>query len=243
MTDIKALVAANERRWEAMHLNAHRIAAFDATAKRLSDLRPRLLPISLKTGVPWWVIAVILEREGAGRTDRYLGNGQPLDRVTTEEPVGRGPFYGADAFDRGCLDALIDCPPHTAGWHDWSPGGTLTALEEYNGLGYAERGKPSPYVWSGTDQYERGKYVADHVYDPRAIDEQEGCAAIISRMMAADPSIRFTNALGGPTTGAPAKPPPPITPAHKKAAPPPDFWEFVVTAIVDIIKGILGWRA
>lgn len=29
----------------------------------------------------------------------------------------------------------------------------LAKLEQYNGLGYAARGRPSPYIWSGTDQY------------------------------------------------------------------------------------------
>jgi len=33
---------------------------------------------------------------------------------------------------------------------------------------------PSPYVWSGTDQYNRGKYIADGHYDPHAIDKQLG---------------------------------------------------------------------
>jgi hypothetical protein len=36
------------------------------------------------------------------------------------------------------------------------PGGALTLLEQYNGLGYANRGLPSPYIWSGTDRYLKG---------------------------------------------------------------------------------------
>lgn len=248
MTDVAALIKANENRWQAMHLDAHRIASFDATAKRLAELKPRLVPVALKTGVPWWVIAVILEREAAGRTDRYLGNGQRLDRVTTEVPKGRGPFYGADAFERGCYDALIDCAPHTAAWRDWSPGGTLTALEMYNGLGYAARGKPSPYVFSGTDQYRSGKYVEDGPkgYRPDVVDRQEGCAPIIARMMAADPSIRFKNSLGGPTTGSPSVPPAPPAPADPrgpaKATPPPDFWTFVISGILVLFKALAGKR-
>jgi lysozyme family protein len=238
MTDVKALVAANAARWSAMHLDAHRIASFDATAKRLAELKPRLLPISVKTGVEWWVIAVILEREASGRTDRYLGNGQRLGAVTTEVPAGRGPFFGADAFERGCLDALIDCAPHTGAWHDWSSGGTLTALEEYNGLGYAARGKPSPYVWSGTDQYTRGKYVADHVYDPNAVDQQEGCAAIIARMMVIDPSI----GMGTPPNLKPVPPTPAADKGPAKAAPPPPFWEFVLTLLSSIWSHYFGGR-
>jgi lysozyme family protein len=62
-------------------------------------------------------------------------------------------------------------------------------LEEYNGLGYAAHGVPSAYVWSGTDQYVSGKFVADHVYRAGVIDVQEGCAPLLATMMAIDPSI------------------------------------------------------
>jgi len=48
------------------------------------------------------------------------------------------------------MDALKVCPPHAADWHDWSIGGALTLLEQYNGLGYYHMDRPSPYVWSGT---------------------------------------------------------------------------------------------
>lgn len=73
--------------------------------------------------------------------------------------MGRGPFFGADAFYRAALDALIDCAPHAAKWTDWTAGGALTLLEEYNGLAYAARGVPSAYVWSGSDQYNSGNLL------------------------------------------------------------------------------------
>jgi lysozyme family protein len=64
-------------------------------------------------------------------------------------------------------------------------------LEQYNGLGYAAHGVPSPYVWSGTDQYHSGKYVRDGVYDPHVVDAQLGCAGLLLAMIAIDPSIKF----------------------------------------------------
>jgi hypothetical protein len=75
----------------------------------------------------------------------------------------------------------------------------MTMFEMYNGLGYAAMGRPSAYVWSGSDQYVSGKYVRDHVYDPNEVDVQVGCAPLLARMMALDPSITF----GLP--GAPAR--------------------------------------
>jgi lysozyme family protein len=205
MPSIAALIKRNAARWENMHLKASRIRAFDATAKRLAapDAKPRYLAIAEKTNVPWWVIAVIHEREASGppHWDKQLAQGDPLKAVSRHDPAGRGPFLDHpndpplhDAFFRGALDALIDCAPHAARWKDWTAGGTLTLLEEYNGLGYAARGVPSAYVWSGTDQYVSGKYVADHVYRGNVVDVQEGCAPIIARMMTLDPSIAFTEA-------------------------------------------------
>jgi lysozyme family protein len=208
---VQHLIAANDARWHAMHMRVTRIPEFDATAKRLCapDAKPRYMAVTERLKelhlqpVPWWFIAVVSEREYGGppHWDKQLGQGDPLNHVSRHAPVGRGPFLahpgdtpGNDAWTRGALDALVDCAPYPAKWTDWTPGGTLTIGEEYNGLGYAARGVPSAYVWSGTDQYVRGKYVADHVYRASAIDVQEGIAPIIARMMAIDPSIQFAEA-------------------------------------------------
>ena len=86
-------------------------------------------------------------------------------------------------------------------------------LEEYNGLGYASRGKPSPYIWSGTDQYQAGKYVRDGVYDPDAVDSQLGCAGLLKAMMALDPTITFTGVAIAPDL-------PPTVPHLPKVAAP-----------------------
>jgi hypothetical protein len=115
-------------------------------------------------------------------------------------PAGRGPFK---SWEDAAVDALNNCAPYAGRNRDWSIGALLTKLEEYNGLGYAARGVPSPYVWAGTDQYRSGKYVRDGVYDPNVIDSQAGCAGLLIAMKALDPSITFTGAVQ-PASGAPA---------------------------------------
>jgi|SRR5579864_776347 len=213
MTDIPALIKKNQERWDRMVLDAKRTLSFDSAAKRLTALenKPRFQAVTtrLQTAgyqpVPWFVIAVIAEREYGGppRWDKQLGQGDPLNQVSRHDPAGRGPFLDHpgdnnlnNAWLRCALDALIDCAPHAALWHDWTPGGALTLLEEYNGLGYAMRGVPSAYVWSGSDQYVSGKYVADHVYRASAVDVQEGCAPILKRMQLLDKSIQFAGTPG-----------------------------------------------
>src|SRR3954447_14071144 len=152
--DLKSLVSANVRRWEAVKLTSD----FSAIARNLAYARQRYKKVEATTGVPWPVIAVIHERESSQSWSRSLAQGDPWDRVSVHVPARRGPFA---SWEDAAVDALVNCAPHAAGWRDWSIGGALTLLEQYNGLGYARRGVPSPYVWAGTDQYRAGKYVRD----------------------------------------------------------------------------------
>ena len=55
-------------------------------------------------------------------------------------------------------------------------GAALDRLERYNGLGYRNRGLPSPYLWSLSGHYERGKFVADGKFDSEAESKQCGGA-------------------------------------------------------------------
>jgi lysozyme family protein len=195
------LAKLNSARWAKAKLT--RSSEFVPVAKRLVTYKPRLQAMERKTNVPWFVIAVIRQRE-CGMDAAWacnIANGQRWDKVTTIVPKGRGPFK---SWEQAAEDALRNCHPYAAKWTDWSVGGMLTLLEQYNGLGYANRGRPSPYIWSGTDQYVKGKYIRDGVYDPEAIDKQLGCAGLIKAMMELDPSISFkgvrlTNELPTPT--------------------------------------------
>src|SRR6185437_5117062 len=90
------------------------------------------------------------------------------------------------SWEAAAEDALTNCAPFAARWKDWTIGGALTLLEQYNGLGYAMHGLPSPYIWASTDQYTHGKYIADGNFDPNAVDHQLGCAALLDRMSALD---------------------------------------------------------
>lgn len=179
MPDLAALVAANLRRWQAMRV--HNVAFVDQVAERLVAARERYETVSATTGVDWDVIAVIHERECSQSWRASLAQGDPWNAVSIHVPKGRGPFA---SWEDAAIDALEDCAPHAAHWIDWSPGGRLTILEIYNGLGYAARGLPSPYIWASTDQYVKGKYIADGHFDPDAVDHQIGCAALLARIAA-----------------------------------------------------------
>jgi lysozyme family protein len=197
MPDIPTLIAANARRWAAARITRDA----STVARRLVAAKSRYLAVAARTGVPWFVIAVIHQRESGQDWGASLAQGDPWDRVSTHVPAGRGPFA---SWEAAAVDALTACPPHAARWADWSPGGTMTLLERYNGLGYARRGLPSPYVWAGTDQYVRGKYVADGRFDATVVDRQHGCACLILAMRAHDASITFAGAAQPPSSPRPA---------------------------------------
>ncbi len=197
MTDLAALRSANARRWA----NARLARNFSSVASKLvsAGAKSRYQAVAAKTGVPWAVVAVIHEREASQDWTASLAQGDPWNKVSVHVPAGRGPFR---SWEEATVDAMLNCAPYAGLNRDWSIGGALTKLEEYNGLGYAARGAPSPYLWSGTNQYRSGKYVRDGVYDPDAVDRQLGCAGLLMTMMVLDATITFT----GVTTTRPSAP-------------------------------------
>jgi lysozyme family protein len=197
MTDLAKLKAANQARWKACLVNPGLIHIIDGVSGRLIRAKERYITVALKTTVPWPVIAVIHERESSQNWLASLAQGDPFDRPSVHVPKGRGPFL---SWEEAAMDALAVCPPHAAHWTDWTIGGALTLLEQYNGLGYANgpfdhatghRYPPqaSPYIWASTNQYSHGKYVADNKFNQDAVDRQIGCAALLKRMTMIDPTI------------------------------------------------------
>ena len=200
--NLDPLISKNAARWR----NAKVLPArgFDYVARRLLTAKSRYLTVQARTSVPWFVIAVIHEREASQHWDRSIAQGDPWNQVSVHVPKGRGPFQ---SWEDAAVDALTNCAPYAARWHDWSAGGTLTLLEQYNGLGYYFRGMPSPYIWSGTDQYTSGKFVADGVFRADVTDTQLGCAGLLMALRQIDPTIRFDGE---------AMPPPDVEPVHPK---------------------------
>lgn len=184
--DTSLLKTANLKRWQDCAPKASLISTLDGVASRLVEAKGRYVTVETQTNVPWPIIAVIHERESSQSWAASLAQGDPWNRVSIHVPRGRGPFK---CWEDAAIDALKVCPPYASNWDDWSIGGALTLLEEYNGLGYAAHGMPSPYVWASTNQYVRGKYVADGHFDPFAIDHQLGCAALLMRMAHFDQTI------------------------------------------------------
>jgi lysozyme family protein len=183
MSDLKT---ANSKRWVAMLINNSALIGLDRVAKRLVAAKETYQKVEAKTGVPWPVIAVIHEREASQKWTANLAQGDRWDRKSTHIPRGQGPF---SSWEAAAVNALKNSSPYIARNEDWSIGNTLAKLEEYNGLGYSRIGRPSPYIWSKSNQYIRGKYIKDGVYSSTTVDIQNGCAPLLARMIRRDPSI------------------------------------------------------
>lgn len=198
-------MASNAERWARALFT--RSTPINAAAAKIIANRSRYEVVAKATGVPWDVIGVIHYRESSNDFRGVLHNGQKIigtGKKTTLVPKGRGPF---STWEEAAIDALANCHPYLAKNKDWSIGTTLDKLEAYNGLGYRNKGLPSPYLWAGTDQYHKGKYVADGKFDPNHVDQQLGVAPILMKLREA----------AKPTEAS--KPAPTYPPADRKVYP------------------------
>jgi lysozyme family protein len=167
---------------------------------RMLRSRERYEHVAGATGVPWYVIAVIHNMECGGDFTCHLHNGNPLSKRTVDVPEGRPEQMPASGhfpytWEESATDALrfdkFDA------WADWSISGTLYKIEGYNGFGARNHGVHTPYLWGGSfddvngngklDRGERpiyvgGKYIKDHVWDPKTMSKQIGAALLLHRM-------------------------------------------------------------
>jgi lysozyme family protein/peptidoglycan hydrolase-like protein with peptidoglycan-binding domain len=186
--------------WRRMQVRPERLSATDAIANRLIQSKARYQQVAVATRVPWFVVAALHQREASGRFAGVLHNGEQIigtGRLTRLVPKGRGPFA---TWEASAIDALTT-PPHALQYVDaWTIERACFEIERYNGFGYRlhHPGVKSPYLWSFSTQYDRGKYVADGHFDPAAIDAQCGTMPILRRLMDLDPSIRLETGTAAP---------------------------------------------
>jgi lysozyme family protein len=141
---------------------------------------------SARCGVPWWFIAVIHGMEAGFSFKGHLHNGDPLTAQTVQVPRGRPKIWNPpNDWLSSAIDAL-----NLAGFTgetDWSVARALYRWEQFNGFGYRRPaiGIPSPYLWSFSNHYEKGKYVADGSYSASAISKQCGTAVMLKALQKA----------------------------------------------------------
>jgi lysozyme family protein len=138
--------------------------------------------IANEVNVPWYFVSIVHCMEGSLNFNTHLHNGDPLTARTVNVPVGR-PTTGNPPFS--FIDSAIDALKfdHLVPLLDTSIPGLLFAFERYNGFGSRAHGINSPYLWSFSNHYTKGKFVKDGVFDPEAISRQAGAAVLLRRIM------------------------------------------------------------
>jgi lysozyme family protein len=141
--------------------------------------RSRYERVEAATGVPWFFIAVTHGLEASFNFRAHLHNGDfPLTARTRQVPAGRPSVWLPPSdWESSAKDALRLLG--YTGQKDWSLERTLYRLEAYNGLGYRSLGVPTPYLWSFSNHYDRGKYVADGKFSSTAKSQQCGAAVVL----------------------------------------------------------------
>lgn len=173
-----------EDRWAKAKLRPEKLGEVTRIVERIHANRSRYAEVAKKTGVPAHVIASLHNMEASGSFQKHLHEGSPLTTRTRWVPKGR-PTWGKPPFrwEDSAADALYYDRMERVQWGDL--GKALYACEAYNGTGYLRYHPdvPTPYLWSGTTLYVRGKYTVDGKWDRMAVSQQIGVAAIWKRMI------------------------------------------------------------
>lgn len=136
-----------------------------------------------QANMPPELIAALHWRESSGNFGTYLHQGDPLGKPPKHWPTNIPTFYKWEDAANHALHQQKEVQDmfHISG-KTTDPAALASYSEYYNGLGYHYKDRPSPYVFSGTNQYHGGKYVADGHYSPTAQDSQLGTMAMISAL-------------------------------------------------------------
>ncbi|HEY9726313.1 MAG TPA: hypothetical protein V6D50_07660 [Chroococcales cyanobacterium] len=170
--------------------------------------------IERQTFVPWWFVGILHYRD-LGFRDAHLYNGDPLTNRTVREPINRPEALPANGIAYTFVESAVDA----LRWklfdptQDRSIAAWLWRFESWNGWNYALRGLNSEYLWNGTNHFgsgnNRGKFVADNIFDPNARVEQVGAAALLWYFYykgLIDTGLQEVSGAANPTSSTPVEP-------------------------------------
>lgn len=162
-------------------IKPERYPEIDKVVQTIQASIKRYKAVEAISKVPWYFIGIIHYLEGNTNFNVHLHNGDPLTARTAHVPKGRPkigmpPFtWEVSAVDSLQLQSLDQIQV-------WSIEELLFQFERYNGFGYRQRGIHSPYLWSYSNQYIKGKYDADGIFNANLVSKQCGAAVLMRRM-------------------------------------------------------------
>ena len=147
--------------------------------------RDRYQAVGAPFGIPRYFIGCIHALEGGFDFNTHMFNGDPLTARTVHVPRGQPEAPPANG-ERYTWEESATAAMRLKGFDhdgDWSLPRLLYRWEGYNGFGYRSRGVPTPYLWSFSTLYDRGRFVADHQFDPNARSKQAGAATMVKALV------------------------------------------------------------
>jgi lysozyme family protein len=180
--DYASLRGEYGRLYRKLSVRAERSESVDWHLEMIRKSKARYESVGEQTGVPWYFIAVTHGLEASFNFRAHLHNGDfPLTARTRQVPAGRPTkWLPPSDWESSAKDALRLLG--FTGQKDWSLERTLYRLEAYNGFGYRGYGVPTPYLWSFSNHYDRGKYVADGKFSTTARSQQCGSAVMLKML-------------------------------------------------------------
>lgn len=152
---------------------------------RLTDPenQARYQVVAEATCIPWFAIGIIHGMEASFNFRKHLHNGDSLKARTTRYPPNRPEAWDPpNDWESSAIDALKFDKLHDQ--EDWSLSRTLYRWESYNGFRSRVLQKiNTPYLWSFSNHYAKGKYVADGVWNGNAVSRQCGAAVMLRELV------------------------------------------------------------
>jgi lysozyme family protein len=188
----------------AMRLDPAREHDLAARAGVVLDLsyfhRDEWTEVTARTGVPrLWGMASF-ERESGSDYSRSPAQGDRWDKVSVNVPRGLGPYrcWGDACVAAYAIDKLDEVSAANWTWPRACYEGEL-----FNGFGPRAHGRRTGYLWSWTNIYDGGNYVADGKWDPDTQDQQCGMVPMMAALLRLDATLALTDALPAPSPPSP----------------------------------------
>lgn len=145
--------------------------------------RERYQKIEDEICVPWYFVGIIHGMECGFDFNKHLHNGDPLRFKTVQIPKGRPATWNPPSdWHSSAVDALRY--DKFADLTDWELPRMLYRWEAYNGWRSRLLYKiNTPYLWSFSNHYSKGKFVADNVWDGNAVSKQCGAGVMLKAII------------------------------------------------------------
>jgi len=179
--------------YHAMEINNTWLNLVRRNASFINGNKNTYTPIFLNSQVPWYLVGLVHKME-AGYEDLIAGkdgksfecnlfNGQYYWKKTTIVPKGKGPFSN---WNIAAIQAMQDLNKKMMRQiPNWDGKYTIDVIlfmaEMHNGWGYRiyHPEVKSPYLWSFSNMYSKGRYVADGKFKSSSVSQQCGIAPIL----------------------------------------------------------------